>query len=247
MHLGAIYLVVNDFEKSIKFYEKILQIPVTQRNMDRFAMFCFEGNCIAIMNGHFDTENPDKVEHRGKYEAYFDDMKAMAAATNTHKFVLNFWTENLEKEHKRIMDLHITSKITPIKYVCNVSPYYYFQFTDPDGNIIEVTGEYHPKENEFEEWTGNQTDEEQNSYDVNILLSNLGKLHTTEMGAERIKRNLGLNMSDVVEWCRQKIQNKESWIIRQGKNWYITAEDCKITVNAHSYTIITAHIEKHKK
>ena len=99
MHLGAIYLVVNDFEKSIKFYEKILQIPVTQRNMDRFAMFCFEGNCIAIMNGHFDTENPDKVEHRGKYEAYFDDMKAMAVAPNTHKFVLNFWTENLKKEH----------------------------------------------------------------------------------------------------------------------------------------------------
>ena len=41
--------------------------------------------------------------------------------------------------------------VRTIKYVCNVSPYYYFQFTDPDGNVIEVTGEYTPKEGEFDE------------------------------------------------------------------------------------------------
>jgi hypothetical protein len=28
---------------------------------------------------------------------------------------------------------------------------------------------------------------------------------------------------------------------RRGKNWYVSAENCVITVNAHSYTIITAH------
>ncbi|GFP76518.1 hypothetical protein bsdtw1_02621 [Clostridium fungisolvens] len=38
MHLGSIYLIVDDFNKSIKFYEKLLQIPVTRKNMDRFAM-----------------------------------------------------------------------------------------------------------------------------------------------------------------------------------------------------------------
>lgn len=247
MHLGSVYLVVNDFEKSIKFYEKILQIPVTQRNMDRFAMFCTEGNCISIMNGHFDVENSDKVEHKGKYSAYFDDMQAMALAPNTHKFVLNFWTEDLEKEYRRVKELHITDKITSIKYVCNVSPYYYFQFTDPDGNIIEVTGEYHPKEDEFEEWTSNQTGDEESQSDTSRLLSNLDKLHTTEMGAERIKRNLSLDNEDVVEWCRQKIKKQDSQIIRQGKNWYITVEHCKITVNAHSYTIITAHKESEEK
>ena len=30
-------------------------------------------------------------------------------------------------------------------------------------------------------------------------------------------------------------------IVRTGKNWYILTGRCKITVNAHSYTIITAH------
>ena len=95
-------------------------------------------------------------------------------------------------------------------------------------------------------WSGDRTDEKQNSYDANILLSNLDKLHTTEMGAERVKRNLCLNTADVVEWCRQKIVKQDSKIIRQGKNWYIAAENYKITVNAHSYTIITAHKEKHE-
>jgi catechol 2,3-dioxygenase-like lactoylglutathione lyase family enzyme len=29
MHFGSIYLVVNDFEKSLAFYEKLLEMPVT--------------------------------------------------------------------------------------------------------------------------------------------------------------------------------------------------------------------------
>lgn len=54
MHLGSIYLIVNDFNKSVMFYEKLLQIPTTTRNMDRFAMFEFDGKCTALMNAHFD-------------------------------------------------------------------------------------------------------------------------------------------------------------------------------------------------
>ncbi|WP_330572080.1 DUF3781 domain-containing protein [Muricomes intestini] len=77
----------------------------------------------------------------------------------------------------------------------------------------------------------------------NDLLSNLAKLHTTELGIARIKRNLGLDSDDVVAWCRQQIENADS-IIRQGKNWYAYINNAKITVNAHSYTIITAHITK---
>lgn len=73
------------------------------------------------------------------------------------------------------------------------------------------------------------------------LISNLDKLHTTELGAERIKRNLSLDTEDAVAWCREKIQNPETVIIRKGKNWYADTENCEITVNAFSYTIITAH------
>ena len=33
-----------------------------------------------------------------------------------------------------------------------------------------------------------------------ILLSNIDKVHTTEMGIDRIKKNLRLDTDDVVEW-----------------------------------------------
>lgn len=74
------------------------------------------------------------------------------------------------------------------------------------------------------------------------LLDNISRLHTTVLGAERLMRNLSLDDTvDVVAWCRQKIQSPGGTILRQGKNWYITADDCEITVNAYSFTIITAH------
>lgn len=149
MHLGSVYLIVNDFEKSLDFYEKLLQMKVSQRNMDRFAMFNFEGHCIAINNAHFDTENPDKVVHKGTFDKYFDDLEEIAALPNTRKSVLNFYDKDLRREFKRVKELKISGHITNIKYVCNVAPYYYFSLTDPDGNIIEVTGNYTPEEGEL--------------------------------------------------------------------------------------------------
>lgn len=150
MHLGSIYLIVNDFKKSIGFYEKLLQMPVTKQNMDRFAMFCFEGHCISLMNGHFDKDNPNKVILKGEYNEYFDDMHSIALSANTHKTVLNFWDEDLQGEYKRIKNLNISDNITKIRYLCNTEPYYYFSLTDPDGNIIEINGDYSLKSNEFD-------------------------------------------------------------------------------------------------
>ena len=79
---------------------------------------------------------------------------------------------------------------------------------------------------------------------LNELLDNLDKLHTTELGIVRIKRNLSLDTDDVVGWCRDKIKSDNAVITRNGKNWYIHIDTCIITVNTYSYTIITAHKEK---
>ena len=73
------------------------------------------------------------------------------------------------------------------------------------------------------------------------LLENIDKLHTTELGIERIKRNLSLDTNDVVRWCSEKIQQPDTGISRKGKNWYAETEECVITVNAYNYGIITAH------
>ena len=79
----------------------------------------------------------------------------------------------------------------------------------------------------------------------NELLCNLDKIHTTEMGAERVRKNLKLDTHDVVAWCRQRIISAEE-IFRKGKNWYVRSDNCAITVNAYSYTIITAHKERER-
>ena len=150
MHLGSIYLIVNDFEKTLDFYEKLLEMPVTSKNMSRFAQFVFEGHNISIMNGHFDTDHPDMVVHKGEHSETMDNLLEIALAPNTHKFVLNFWDEDLRSEHERVKGLNLSENLTKIKYVYNVSPYYYFQLTDPDGNVIEVTGAYTPMTGEFE-------------------------------------------------------------------------------------------------
>lgn len=76
---------------------------------------------------------------------------------------------------------------------------------------------------------------------ANELLENLDRLHTTELGVIRIKKNLSLNVENVIEWCKEKISLSNAKIIRKGKNWYITIDNCIIMVNAYSYTVITAH------
>jgi hypothetical protein len=72
------------------------------------------------------------------------------------------------------------------------------------------------------------------------LLVNLNKIHTTELGITRIKKNLDLETNDVVKWCINKIKNAYN-IVRNGKNWYVYNGNAIITINANSYTIITAH------
>lgn len=80
--------------------------------------------------------------------------------------------------------------------------------------------------------------------DKQILLDNINKVNTTEMGINRIIKNLKLNTNDVVEYCKNKVLDKNCNIYKQGKNWYCEIENIIITINSYSYTIITAHIKR---
>jgi hypothetical protein len=66
---------------------------------------------------------------------------------------------------------------------------------------------------------------------IDEFLKSIDKIHTTELGVFRIKRNIGLKTDDVVSWCREYIRQSNK-IIRKGKNWYIHKDDVTITVNA---------------
>ena len=121
LHLGSVYLIVKEFEKSIKFYEKLLSMKVSTRNCgNRFAEFYFDNKCLALMNqynlpGHNCSNNGD------------------------YKFVLNFWVEDLLLEYKRLKCLNI-GKVSEIIKVHD--SYYYIHLKDPDDNVIEITGSY---------------------------------------------------------------------------------------------------------
>lgn len=81
--------------------------------------------------------------------------------------------------------------------------------------------------------------------DKKVLLENINKIHTTEMGVDRIRKNLKLDDSiEVVEYCKKEITDIGCVIYKEGKNWYCENDGIKITVNAYSYTIITAHLIK---
>jgi len=118
----GMYLVVQDFRKSVRFYEKLLHRRATVLGPGRFAQFRFNGNCIlSILN-----ERHHREIHLEKAKEY--------------KFVLNLWTTDLSKEFQRIRELNI-GPYTDI--TCGGPTYYYFTLVDPDYNLIEITGEYH--------------------------------------------------------------------------------------------------------
>ena len=51
----------------------------------------------------------------------------------------------------------------------------------------------------------------------NDLLENINKLHTTELGIIRIRKNLNLDTDDVVQWCKNKITDSNALIKKKGK------------------------------
>ena len=72
------------------------------------------------------------------------------------------------------------------------------------------------------------------------LLENVDKIHTTEMGIGRIQKNLGIS-DEPVSYCISKLKQDNAVVTKEGKNYYVNVDDCIITINSSSFTIITAH------
>ncbi|ERJ11897.1 VOC family protein [Haloplasma contractile] len=139
LQLGSTYLYVNDMDKSLDFYEKLLDIKVTSRNFNRWAQFNFGGNCIALMNQSFDAERFKNNEHLDEYsEDYLDEYRDFHI-TYGNNFVLNFYIEDLKAEYERLKTLNI-GQLSKMMYLNVAGPYHFFTIKDPDGNTIEITG-----------------------------------------------------------------------------------------------------------
>jgi len=116
----GMYLIVKDFGKSVDFYEKLLSMRVSTIGTNRFAQFFFDGICMSIMN-----------------EAHLPSHDY--SGCGDHKFVLNFWIPDLSAEYERVKSLNIGRMTDIIQVNTN---YYFFNVYDPDGNVIEITGNY---------------------------------------------------------------------------------------------------------
>lgn len=74
LHFGSVYLIVRDFEKVVSFYEKVFDMEVSAANGKRFAMFNNKGLNLCIMNGYYDSENPEQVKTKGEYWEIYDNQ-----------------------------------------------------------------------------------------------------------------------------------------------------------------------------
>lgn len=77
--------------------------------------------------------------------------------------------------------------------------------------------------------------------DKKVLIKHIHKLHTTELGKIRIKKNMNMDYEDVVKYLKELIRKKECTIYKEGKNYYCEIDNIKITINSSNYCIITAH------
>ncbi len=146
LQLGSTYLLVKDMEKSISFYEKLLEMKVSSQNFNRWAQFNIGHSCIALLNKKYDFErirNNDRIE--SAYNKAFLEYTANMKIRYGNNFVLNFYIDDLNKEYERVKNLNI-GDVSEIFFINVKFPYYCFMLEDPDGNQIEITGKY--KENE---------------------------------------------------------------------------------------------------
>lgn len=139
---GSIYLISKDFDKSISFYRALFEREVIEQNKTRFAVFDINGLTLSIMNGKFDMEHPGEVVTKGEKCALYDDYTPIMEASNCGKVVINLNVDDLMAEYERIKSLDIAADLTKIRYINAKNPYYYFCLKDPDGNTIEITGNY---------------------------------------------------------------------------------------------------------
>lgn len=139
---GSIYLIAKDFDKSISFYRALFERDVLDQNKDRFAVFDINGLTLSIMNGMFDRKHSDEVVTKGDYCALYDDYTPIMEAPNCGKVVINLSVDDLRAEYERVKSLDIAANLTRIRYINARNPYYYFCLKDPDGNTIEITGNY---------------------------------------------------------------------------------------------------------
>ena len=140
--LGTTYLIVKDMQKSIVFYEKLLNRKVTHQNQDRWAQFDFAGSSISLYNPAFDQKQIQQAQNLSqKYNQAYLNYIQNTPIIYGNNIVLNFFIDNLAKEYQRLKKLNL-APLSDILFINIAAPYYCFILHDPDGNQIEIAGNH---------------------------------------------------------------------------------------------------------
>ncbi|KXU52025.1 VOC family protein [Longibaculum muris] len=138
IRLGTTYICVKNMEKSINFYKLLLQQDPIYMNEERWVTFkC--GQTVSLYNKEYDQ----KIIENHKYfnQAYIDDFFIEDDEKKNNIMILNFEVDNLKAEYERLLSLNI-GEVSKLMYVNVHMPYWYFNIKDPDGNILEITGDF---------------------------------------------------------------------------------------------------------
>jgi len=162
-------------DKSIEFYSKLLERKPSVRTLDRWAQFDMDGQIIALCNQMYDFQQIaggiDLDQHYSKEYLLRLSKHKTAFGNNV---IHNFQVENLNNEFVRISALRI-GDVSDILYVNISSPYYFFMLTDPDGNLIEITGNYSAPIRQPTFWEAKATKPKEQQIDMPILKAAIEK------------------------------------------------------------------------
>ena len=116
------YLKVKDMDRAVSFYETFLGIKAEYRYQDRWVSMT---DGLGLYNPTYDVENDVPMTE-------YDREDRMG--TNV---VVVFVADDIEREHKRVKAIGGTG-VTEIVTINLMAPYRFFQFQDPEGNVVEV-------------------------------------------------------------------------------------------------------------
>ena len=137
MELCSTYIETDKFNEVIRFYETVFQKKGNIYTENRWVEFDF-GNKLSIYNRLYDEEIIKSNKCNKNFnKAYINNFKIDREEKKNNLITLNFYTDKLNEEYKRIKKLNVC-KMTEIMYVNITEPYYYFNIYDPEGNTIEI-------------------------------------------------------------------------------------------------------------
>ena len=139
MQLASVYITTEKFNETVEFYKKVLEQEPYIFSENRWVEF--NKYKISIYNKNYDKEliaNSNNIEKHFNKACLEDFNKEKILKNNS--VVFNFYCNNLKEELIRLTNLGIQT--SELMYVYIREPYWYFNIEDPNGNVIEIAGEY---------------------------------------------------------------------------------------------------------